>query len=263
MIKPARLIVVFSILLLVLGGCRSKGPQPIVVEDFSQIPKDNYVYTIGPGDEIQVEIQQDKEYAWKTTVLPDGRAVFRYAGELDVMNLSLRQLRELLVAGLKDYYARPNLTLQLLKAKGPDPVVFLGAWGGGSGTGLGANNGSGGGQVSNAHVVSYRKGLGLTEAIAIAGGPAEPDIDVAPYVYIVRDIKSLKRTVYRFDLALAVRGGTPDLPLYPGDVVFIDNSWLQDLGRALGVVASVVGTAAQGATSALLVDVLADGSFGR
>ena len=253
----------FAAALLVLAGCKSKGPEPIVVEDLSQIPKDDYVYTIQPGDQVQVDIQQDKDYAWKADVLPDGRAVFKYAGEIDCIGLTLRQLRDKLGAGLKEYYANPTMIIQLSRVKGPDPIVFLGAWGGGTGMGLGSAGGTGGGQVENAHIVPYRKGLGVTEAIALAGGPSEPDIDIAPYVYVVRGIKSMKRTVYRYDLALAVRGGTPDLPLHPGDVVFIDNSWLQDLGRALGIVAGVVNTATAGVSSALLVDVLADGAFGR
>lgn len=255
--------VMLLLAMFVLAGCKSKGPEPVVVEDLTSIPRDDYVYTISPGDQIQVDIQQDKEYAWKTEVLPDGRAVFKYAGEIDCMGMTLKKLREKLGEGLKEYYTNPVMILQLSRVKGPDPIVFLGAWGGGSGAGLGTGGGSGGGQSQNAHVVPYRKGLGVTEAIALAGGPSEPDIDIAPYVYIVRDIKSLKRTVYRYDLALAVRGGTPDLPLHPGDVVFIDNSWLQDLGRALGIVSGIVSTASAGVSSALLVDVLADGSFGR
>jgi len=253
----------FALALLLLAGCKSKGPEAVVVEDLTSIPRDDYVYTISPGDQIQVDIQQDKEYAWKTEVLPDGRAVFKYAGEIDCIGLTLRKLREKLGEGLKEYYTNPVMILQLSRVKGPDPIVFLGAWGGGSGAGLGSGGGTGGGQTQNAHVVPYRKGLGVTEAIALAGGPSEPDIDIAPYVYIVRDIKSLKRTVYRYDLALAVRGGTPDLPMHPGDVVFIDNSWLQDLGRALGIVSGIVSTASAGVSSALLVDVLADGNFGR
>jgi protein involved in polysaccharide export with SLBB domain len=256
-------IVALSIAVFALAGCKSKGPEPVIVEDLTQIPRDDYVYTIQPGDQVQVDIQQDKDYAWKTEVLPDGRAVFKYAGEIDCIGLTLKKLREKLGEGLKEYYTNPVMILQLSRVKGPDPIVFLGAWGGGSGGGLGTSGGTGGGQSQNAHVVPYRKGLGAIEAIALAGGPSEPDIDIAPYVYIVRDIKTLKRTVYRYDLALAVRGGTPDLPLHPGDVVFIDNSWLQDLGRALGIVSGVVATASSGVASALLVDVLADGSFGR
>lgn len=258
-----RTYLLLALAMLVLAGCKSKGPEPVIVEDLTQIPRDDYVYTIQPGDQVQVDIQQDKDYAWKTEVLPDGRAVFKYAGEIDCIGLTLKKLREKLGEGLKEYYTNPVMILQLSRVKGPDPIVFLGAWGGGGGAGLGAGTGTGGSQTQSAHVVPYRKGLGVTEAIALAGGPSEPDIDIAPYVYIVRDIKSLKRTVYRYDLALAVRGGTPDLPLHPGDVVFIDNSWLQDLGRALGIVSGIVSTASAGVASALLVDVLADGSFGR
>jgi hypothetical protein len=106
--------------------------------------------------------------------------------------------------------------------------------------------------------------MGVIEAIALAGGPGEPDIDVAPYVYIVRKIHSIKdRKVYRFDLAAAVRGESVDLPLHPGDVFFLDQSWLQDLERALGITSRVIGSASQGLSAALFVDAIADGAIGN
>jgi protein involved in polysaccharide export with SLBB domain len=244
--RATQRLVLSALFALGVFGCSSRNPAPVIVEDMAAFPRVEYVYAVSPGDEIHVDIQQDKEYAWKTEVLPDGSAVFRYAGQMDVMGLTLRQLHEKLAAALREYYVAPTMTLQLLRPKGPDPVVFLGSWGGGTG----------GGQRMEGKVVPFRKGIGLTEAIALVGGPAEPDIDIAKHVYVTRNIKSLKRTVYRFDLALAVRGGTPDLPLHPGDVVFIDNSWLQDFSRALSVVSQVTGAASQGATGVLLVDAL-------
>lgn len=244
----------------ILGGGCSSGPvpEPINVHELEALPENNYIYRIAPGDEIQVDILQDEDYDWKTTVLPDGSATFRYAGDLDVMGLTLAETRSLLRENLKDYY-NPNtlsMTLQLLRTNGPDPIIYLGNFGGGSGTG-GTES-----QIGRGGVIPYRKGIGLMEVVALAGGPGEPDIDVTPYLYVVRNIKSLKdRKVYRFDLALAVRGGSVDLPIHPGDVLFLDQSWLQDLSRALGYVSRIVGTTSQGIGSALLVDYLGDGAF--
>lgn len=229
-----------------LTACASyPTPTPIDVRTLKEIPQPDYIYLVTAGDQIKVEIEDD-DYKLDTTVLPDGRATFRYVGELEVMGLTLGQTRELLSRSLveKGYYTRPRINLQLTRTNGPDPIVFLGNWGGGSG----------GNQASTGKAVPWRKGLGVTEAIALMGGSGEPDVDIAPAIFVVRNIKSQNRIVYRYELAAAVRGGSPDLPLFPGDVVFTDQSWLQDLSRALGVAGQIIGSAGNIAGTAFFID---------
>lgn len=240
------------VVLMLLAACGSSPKNAIDVETLEELPHDPYVYTINPGDIIHVEISEDEEYNWKTEVLPDGSATFKWAGTFDVMGMTLHEARDVLKEKLKGHYTSPTMTLYLARVGGPPPIVYLGNFGGSRAHALGQ-------QVSTGSTIPYRKGMGAIEAIARAGGPGEPDIDVAPYVYIVRNIQSIKeRQVYRYDLALAVRGGSPDLPLHPGDVIFLDQSWLQDLERALGITSRIVGTATQGVATALFVDVAAD-----
>ncbi len=239
------------LVLLALAGCRGV-PNAIDVSTLDELPPDNYVYTLNPGDVVKIEIAEDEKYDWRAEILPDGSASFRYAGQLDVMGMTLTETRDLLKEKLKSYYKSPTMTLYLERVGGPAPIVFLGNFGGAHSGALGFHRSTGG-------TIPYRKGMGVIEAIALAGGPGEPDIDVAPYVYVVRRIQSIKeRKVYRYDMADAVRGESPDLPLHPGDVIFLDQSWLQDLERALGITSRIVGTATQGLSTALFVDVLTD-----
>ncbi|MBE7491752.1 MAG: polysaccharide biosynthesis/export family protein [Planctomycetes bacterium] len=252
--KPARVTTWAAVLaLLVLLAPACAGPEKYTdVSKLQELPADHYVYTLAPGDEVAIEVLQDKDYNHETTVLPDGSASFRWIGEIQVAGLTLAQTRESLRAKLAPYYNAPTLSLKLKRINGPDPIVFLGNFGGSASGGPTP-------QVSRGGVIPYRKGMGVMEAVARAGGVGEPDIDVAPYLFVVRNIKSVKdRTVYRFDLAEAVRGGSPDLPLHPGDVMFIDQSWLQDLSRALGYVSQVVGSTTQGIGTALLIDTISD-----
>jgi protein involved in polysaccharide export with SLBB domain len=222
---------------VLLASCRT--PENYIdVSTLEELPEDTYVYTIYPGDIVQVEIAEDADYNWAAEVLPDGSATFKWVGELDVMGLTLSETRDLLRQELVDYYVSPTMTLYLKRASGPDPIVYLGAFGGGSAGALGRQRSTGG-------VIPYRRGMGVIEAVARAGGPAEPDIDITPYVYIIRNIKTLHdRKVYRYDLADAVRGESPDITLHPGDVIFLDQSWLQDLERALGITFRILGGAA-------------------
>lgn len=239
--------------MLLLAACAGGPEKFTAVETLAELPSDPYVYRVAPGDEIHVDVMQDENYEHETTVLPDGSASFKWVGSMDVMGLTLAEMRDALRQKLLPYFTRPTISLQLKRINGPDPIVYLGNFG--------EFGSAAGGSVARqkAGVVPYRKGIGLMEALALAGGPGEPDFDVAPYVYVVRNMKSIKdRVVYRFDLALAVRGESPDLPLFPGDVIFLDQSWLQELGRALGYVTAAVAPLTTGLNTALLVDALAD-----
>jgi polysaccharide export outer membrane protein len=239
-------------MLILLAACA--GPEKFTaVETLTEFPSAPYVYHVAPGDEIHVEVLQDDAYEHETTVLSDGSASFKWVGSIDVMGLTLAQTRDALKEKLVPYFTRPTITLQLKRINGPDPIVYLGNFGE-----YGSTQGSMGPRQKSG-VVPYRKGLGLMETLALAGGPGEPDFDVVPYLYVVRNMKSIKdRVVYRFDLALAVRGESPDLPLFPGDVIFLDQSWLQDLGRAFSYVTAAVAPVATGLNTALLVDALSD-----
>lgn len=234
-------------------GCSVTPDKFTDVSTLAELPADPYEYRLAPGDAIHVEVLQDKDYTHETTVLPDGRASFIWVGELDVMDKTLAQTREMLRAKLTPYFTKPTLSLQLKRINGPDPIVFLGNFGDSEGGNLSQ------GHKGKSGVIPYRKGIGLMEALARAGGPGEPDIDVAPYLYVVRNMKSIKdRKVYRFDLSKAVRGDSPDLPLFPGDVMFLDQSWLQDLGRSFGYVTQVLAPVTGGLNTALLVDAIRD-----
>ncbi|MEE9312607.1 MAG: polysaccharide biosynthesis/export family protein [Planctomycetota bacterium] len=245
-----RLGMVFSVM-FILFGCSATPENFTPVETMTVFPEDPYIYRIAPGDEIEVLIQQDPDYADVTIVLPDGRAVFKFVGEMDVYGVTLKEASVKLKKALTRYYTNPTMTMRLKRTNGPDPIVYIGAF-----------SGSGDQQNQTAGRISYRRGLGLIEALALSGGLSEPDVDIAEYIYVIRNIKTInERKVYRFDLAAAVRGASPDLPLHPGDVMFVDNSWLQNLGRALDIFGSVLGTATSTLSSALLIDTVADGAF--
>ena len=250
-----RLAIVLAVLALVGAACHSPDTYTDV-QTLTELPDDPYVYTLTPGDVVQLEIAEDEEYDWETTVLPDGSATFKWAGDIEVLGMTLSETRTTLKEKLKRYYVNPTMTLYLKRINGPDPIVYIGNFGGANATFNG-----GAGQRGNGGTIPYRKGMGAIEAVALAGGPGEPDLDVAPYMYIVRNIKSIKdRKVYRYDLAEVVYGNSPDLPLHPGDVLFLDQSWLQDLERAVGIYSRVVGATASGVGTALLVDTLANGN---
>jgi polysaccharide biosynthesis/export protein len=78
------------------------------------------------------------------------------------------------------------------------------------------------GEVHAAKAVPFRRGLRLSEALALAGGTTK-DADDAD-VRVVRGPLSRPR-VYRADLKALIAGDGGDVELAPGDIVFVTEHW--------------------------------------
>lgn len=79
------------------------------------------------------------------------------------------------------------------------------------------------GEVGKPRVVSFRAGLRLSEALALAGG-ATRDADLAD-VRVVRGPLSAPR-VYQANVRDLLDGQAPDVALAPGDIVYVTEHWL-------------------------------------
>jgi polysaccharide export outer membrane protein len=78
------------------------------------------------------------------------------------------------------------------------------------------------GEVRSPRVLPFRRGLRLTEALALSGGTTK-DADGAD-VRVVRGPLSAPR-VYRADLDALIAGDRGDVELAPGDIVFVTEHW--------------------------------------
>ena len=89
-------------------------------------------------------------------------------------------------------------------------------------------------------MVTYRPGIRITEALALAGGVTinSDDEDVR---LIRGPLKAPK--VYRYDLEALVNGDSGDVQLAPGDVVFVTEHWAATMGDVLNRVAPLLSLA--------------------
>lgn len=106
------------------------------------------------------------------------------------------------------------------------------------------------GQVGGARVFPYQAGLRLTQALAISGG-----VTVGADKSDIRVIRGTleKPRVYRASLAAVVDGDSHDVLLQPGDIIFVTDDILEDIGEVMGIVSP---TLALGISSAVLVTTL-------
>jgi polysaccharide export outer membrane protein len=84
------------------------------------------------------------------------------------------------------------------------------------------------GAVNNSRTFRFREGLRLTEALATAGGTTI-DADHGDIRIVRGDLAN--PNVYRTSLDALVAGDGPDVRLHPGDVVFVTDHWIADVGE--------------------------------
>src|SRR5690606_9966855 len=97
------------------------------------------------------------------------------------------------------------------------------------------------GEVQNARVITYRPGVRLTQALAMAGGLTR-DANGGD-IHIVRGPSTSPR-VYRAAVDHVVAGNLPDPVLAPGDVVYVGSSALADFRDVVSTIAPLVSVAA-------------------
>lgn len=90
-------------------------------------PGDN-LFTLGPGDRVEIEIIGTPSSRALTSVGPDGKLYYNLLPGLDVWGLTLAQTRELLEKGLGKYLSEPHVTLTLREV-GSKYVWLLGRLG--------------------------------------------------------------------------------------------------------------------------------------
>lgn len=99
-------------------------------------------------------------------------------------------------------------------------------------------------------MVTFRPGIRLTEALAVAGG-VTPNSDYEDVRLIRGPLKSPK--VYQYDLEELMDGENGDVQLAPGDVVFVSQHWAATMGQVLERVSPLLSILLAGLNAAFLV----------
>lgn len=114
-------------LLALLAGCASPGPQfdaRVGSAGFTALSTTNQLdaallqpgkdlFTLGPGDQIEIEISGTPTSRTTATVGPDGKIYFNLLPGLDVWGMTVTQTRALLEKELSKYLSSPQVTVTL------------------------------------------------------------------------------------------------------------------------------------------------------
>jgi len=182
---------VFALSLVSAAGC--------VVAEEAELPQ-GLPARLGAGDVVEV-IYADK--CCELTVAADGTLKHPLFGIVDVAGLSLPEAEKALRNAVKRAHQRQiPIILRLIKSKNAFVYVY--------------------GEVKNPGRYPYSRGMRLLDAISLAGGYLETR--AASRIRVSR--KTRYRTFSTTCNIDALLKGSQNIPLEPGDVVFVPTSFV-------------------------------------
>jgi len=230
--KTVLLIFIAALLALALAGCASKPPKagsfsrlggaeaaPVATFGLTNQLGAQYLrpgaelFTLGPGDRLEIEIIGQLDTRAETLVGPDGRIYFSLLPGIDVWGLTLTQARELLEKGLSKFMENPQVALNLREV-GSKYVWVVG-------------------RLSKPGIYPMTSSMTLLEALSLAGGTARSASTVTTeeladlrHSFVMRQGQLLP-----VDFTRLLRHGdmSQNIYLQPDDFVFVPSALAQEV----------------------------------
>ena len=192
----------------VTAGSGLKLSQPELIREFEA--SSSQEYTIGAGDEIEVQVPNQTDLQGHHVVGPDGRITLPLVGPMQVSGLTRQAAAESIVKAWRQYYAVIDVTVQVTKY-GSNRVVVIG-------------------RVASAGPIYFDTAPTLLEVLAKSGAySARPANGTAPASPAGQTATITRCAIYRgseqvlwVDMRQLLSGGSAgDLHLRRDDVVYV------------------------------------------
>jgi polysaccharide export outer membrane protein len=182
---------------------------------------DSRDYKIGPLDELDVVVYQDKDLTQTVVVDASGRIVLPFVGQVSAAGSTPAELASLITAKLAEsYFQNPRVGVSVKKAVSQQITVE--------------------GEVTKPGVYPIVGRTTLIQAIALASG-ADQYAD-NKRVMVFRDVGN-KRYAATYDLDRVNHGAAPDPVVYGADIIVVERSGVKAAIRDyIGPLAPVIYT---------------------
>lgn len=192
------LVVFFVVLVLpVAAGCdRSENPTTLPP------PAARGNESLGPGDVLEIRVADREELTGEYQVGEDGMIRFPWIGTVEVEGKLQRVIAEDIETRLADgWLNQPQVAVRIIDRQNREVSVL--------------------GQVKEPGSYAFKERLTLVQAISLAGG-MNP-LAMPKKVKLIRETDAGRET-FEIDVTAIIERGSPDLPLEPGDIVFVPES---------------------------------------
>jgi polysaccharide export outer membrane protein len=144
---PLRIFVAATLLSMNLTAA---APAAEKHADPDDSPVSSNVYTIGPGDVLDISVWKESALTKKVIVTPDGNISFPLVGEIRAIGLTVNQVKKTLESRIKRYVPHPNLSVAVVSVNSLHIYVI--------------------GKVNNPGRYELNTYLNVLQALAMAGG---------------------------------------------------------------------------------------------
>lgn len=171
-------------------------------------------YHIEPGDVIDVDFPLSAEFNQTLTIAPDGYVTLRGVGDFYAAGKSLPELQKALASAYSGILHDPIVNVDLKDFQKPYFIVN--------------------GEVAHPGKFDLRENLTVTEALAIAGGATE-NAKSSEILLFRRLPGGTMVEVRKLNMKQMMKHGdlAEDVPLQPGDLIFVPQSAVSKIARFL------------------------------
>lgn len=185
----------------VLSACAQLPAAP------DKAPKHDYIYQIGPGDELDLKVWRNPDLSVKVPVRPDGKITAPLIKDIVAVGKTPQALGQEIEEKLATYIRDPSVSVVVTKIVG-DPLSVVRVIG----------------QAQRPGAVPYQSGITLLDVMTKANGLTRNA--AGNEAVLIRAIENNKQ--YRVRIEDLLRNGDPsaNIEIAPGDSIMIPESLL-------------------------------------
>lgn len=166
------------------------------------VPPQTRSVQLGPGDVVDIRVTDQEELSGEYEVDEDGTIRFPWIGDIEVIGRTKGEIAETIEEQLASGWLRqPQVFVRVVERQNREVSVL--------------------GQVNEPGSFAYKERLTLVQAISLAGG-LNP-LAQAKKVQLTRETAEGRQT-YVIDVRQILQSKQADMPLLPGDIVFVPES---------------------------------------
>ena len=182
-------------------------------------------YYLEIGDTVAIDVWRVPDLSRPVTVRPDGRISMPIVGDIDVLGISLVQLKEILTKKFSDYVYNPQVSISITQFGGRKFIIL--------------------GDVKGQGVYRFQQDISLIEGLALAGGFL-PNAKKGKVMIIRGDIhKSPQVKIINANMQNLLNKGmlSENLTILPNDIIYVTRDFLGDYKDVIdSVIAPTLGT---------------------
>lgn len=189
--------------LTLLAGCSSAPPFP---EAPTAAASPDYLYKIGPGDSVNVNVWRNPELSMSVVVRPDGKITAPLIEDLPAIGKDPTTLARDIEKVLAKYVRDPVVTVIVGGFVGPYPEQIRVV-----------------GEAAKPQAIPYRQGMTILDLMIVVGGIT--DFADGNKASILRTSEGGRQYSVRLKDLLKRGDITANVDVKPGDILLIPQSW--------------------------------------